>query len=39
MATFWEIAVPSDDPMFSLYNDYLYFKLFTVLVLRAGFGF
>ena len=34
----WE-AANSVDHMFSLYFDYLQFKLFSVLVLRAGFGF
>ena len=39
MAPFWEIAAHLVDRMFSLYLDYLYFQLFSVLVLKAGFGF
>ena len=36
---FGEKTAHSVDHMFSLNFDYLYFKLFPVLVLRAGFGF
>ena len=38
-SSFWEIDAHSVEHMFSLYFDYLYFKLFPVLVLRAGFRF
>ena len=39
MATFWEIAAHPVDHNFSLYFDYLYYLLFPVLVLRAGFAY
>ena len=39
MVTFWERAAHSVDHMFSLYFDYLLFKLFPVLVMRAEFVF
>ena len=39
MVTIGKIAARSVDHMFSLCFDYLLFKLFLVLVLRAGFGF
>ena len=36
---FYKIAANSVDHMFSLYFDFLQYKLFPVLVLMAGFGF
>ena len=39
MAVFWERAAHSVDHMFSLYFDYLQFKLFPVCVMKVGFGF
>ena len=39
MVTFLEIAAYSVDHMFSLYFDYLYFLLVSVLVLNTEFGF
>ena len=39
MATFWDRVAHSVDHRFSLYFDYLQFKLLLVLVLRAEFGF
>ena len=39
MATFWERAAHLFDHMFSMYFDYLYLKLLSVLVLKVGFGF
>ena len=38
MATFLERASHLADHVFSLYFDYLYFKLCPILVLRASFG-
>ena len=39
MTTFWEKAVHSVGHLFSLYFVYLWFWLFLILVLRAGFAF
>ena len=38
MSVSMEIAAHSNERLFSLFSAYLYFLLFSILVLRAGFG-